>query len=130
MDVSPHEMEVPADGRVFFVEPQDGATVTSPVAMTFGAENFAIEPVGEGDIHQGAGHYHIGVNTECFEPGVIIPTAAPWIHFGDGTSVIDIQLPTGEATLCLQIGDGEHRTLEGDGMSQVITIEVVDGDES
>lgn len=124
-------METEGEGapRVFFVAPEDGATVTSPVLLQFGAENFVIEPVGEGEIHEGMGHFHIAVNAPCLEPGIVIPTANPWIHFGDGTAEIEMQLPAGEATLCLQIGDGEHRTLGGEGLSVVITVNVVEAEE-
>ena len=126
-----HDMEGSGDVRVFFVEPKDGDTVTSPVKMVFGAENFVIEPVGDGAINEGAGHYHVGVNAECFEPGIVIPQGEPsWIHFGDGSAEIEMQLPPGPATLCLQIGDGEHRTLEGAGMEDVITVEVVEAEQS
>jgi len=122
------EAEGEGDPRVFFVVPEDGATVTSPVLLQFGAENFVIEPVGEGEIHEGMGHFHIAVNAPCLEPGIVIPTANPWIHFGDGSAEIEMQLPTGEATLCLQIGDGEHRTLGGEGLSSVITVNVVEAE--
>lgn len=116
--------------RVYFVEPQDGATVTSPVHVEFGAENFTIEPAGEGEVHPGAGHYHVGVDTDCLEPGVVIPKAAPWVHLGDGSDSMDMQLPPGEHTLTLQVGDGEHRTLEAEGLCQTITVNVVEGEES
>lgn len=116
--------------RVYFVEPEDGATVTSPVELEFGAENFTIEPVGDGEIHEGAGHYHIGVDADCLEPGIVIPEAAPWVHFGDGSNQIEMQLPPGETTLTLQIGDGEHRTLEAEGLCQSITVTVVEDQES
>ena len=46
--------------RVFFVTPEDGATVSSPVSFEFGHENFMIEARGDGEIHEGAGHHHIG----------------------------------------------------------------------
>ena len=36
--------------RVFFVQPQDGATVTSPVHLMFGVENFEIAPVPAGTV--------------------------------------------------------------------------------
>jgi hypothetical protein len=131
-EMAGHEemMEGEADGepRVFFVSPQDGDTVTSPVLLQFGAENFGIEPVGDGAIHEGMGHFHIAVNAPCLEPGIVIPTANPWIHFGDGSAEIEMQLPVGEATLCLQIGDGEHRTLGGEGLSSVITLNVVEAE--
>lgn len=113
--------------RVFFIHPQDGDTVGTLVTLEFGANNFTIEPVVEGVINEAAGHYHIGLDTECLPAGEIIPQADPWIHFGDGSSEIEMQLSPGEHTLCLQIGDGEHRTLEGAGMSQLITVQVEEG---
>ena len=54
----------------------------------------------------------------------MIPTADPWIHFGDGSDSIEIELTPGEHYLCLQIGDGEHRTLDEPGLSQYIMVHV------
>jgi hypothetical protein len=114
--------------RVFFVEPTDGAEVTSPVKVVFGAENFTIEPRGDGQVHHGAGHHHLGVDTHCFEAGVVIPEAEPWIHFGDGSNTIDVQLPPGEHHLSMQAGDGEHRTLDEPGLCDMINITVVEAE--
>src|SRR5262249_42734970 len=100
--------------RVFFIEPKTGATVTSPVHMKFGAENFQIAAVPEGDVKQSRpklGHYHIGVDTNCLPPNTVIPKAAPWVHFGDGKSEFDLQLPPGKHKIALQIGDDLHKTL-------------------
>ena len=110
--------------RVFFVEPVDGAVLSSPVQMSFGAENFIIEPAGDETVHEGAGHMHIGIDTDCLPPGVVIQKASPWIHFGDGSMQIEMQLEAGTHRLCLQVGDGEHRTLDDPGMSDEITITV------
>ena len=110
--------------RVFFIEPAGGETTESPVQFKFGAENFVIEPVGEGEIHEGAGHMHIGIDTDCLAPGIVIPQASPWIHFGDGSMEIELQLEPGTHRLCLQVGDGEHRTLDDEGMSDEITFSV------
>ena len=107
---------------VLFVAPEEGATVGSLVHFEFGVENFMVEPVGEGEIHEGAGHHHIGLDTDCLPVGEIIPEAAPWIHFGDASTTIDVQMEPGEHRVCLQIGDGEHRTLEG--LSSVVTFTV------
>jgi hypothetical protein len=113
--------------RIFFVEPANGATVTSPVKIVFGAENFIIEKRVEGVINPGAGHHHIGLDTECLPPGEIIPTAAPWVHFGDGSSTIEFQLPPGEHHLVAQVGDGEHRTLAEPGLCAELHLNVVEG---
>ena len=117
----------PAGARIFFVEPAMGATVTSPVHIVFGAENFTIEPKGDGSVHAGAGHHHIGIDTECLPPGTVIPSAAPWVHFGDGSSAIDVQLPPGEHHIVAQVGDGEHRTLDAPGLCAALHLNVVEG---
>ncbi|HUP23545.1 MAG TPA: DUF4399 domain-containing protein [Thermoanaerobaculia bacterium] len=112
--------------RVYFVGLEDGATVPLTVQLQFAAENFTIEPVADGAIHHGAGHYHIGLDTDCLPAGVVIPTADPWIHFGDGSSTIEVTLTPGEHRLALQIGDGEHRTLADPGLCQVIRVVAVE----
>ena len=110
--------------RVYFEGLENHDTIPSLVTLNFAAENFTIEPVGDGAINEGAGHYHIAIDGECLEPGIVIPTAAPWIHFGDGSSSIEIELDPGEHYLCLQIGDGEHRTLDEAELSQYIMVHV------
>jgi Domain of unknown function (DUF4399)/Family of unknown function (DUF6130) len=102
--------------RVFFIEPQDGASVKSPVRLRFGVENFEIAAVPAGEVTQarpGMGHHHVGVDTECLPPGSVIPKASPWVHFGDGKNEIEMQLPPGKHTLALEIGDDLHTTLAG-----------------
>lgn len=106
----------PAGPRVFFVQPQDGATVKSPVSLEFGAESFEIAAVPQGEVTEtrpNLGHHHVAVDADCLPPGSVIPRAAPWVHFGDGKNVIDMQLPSGQHRLALQIGDDLHRTIEG-----------------
>ena len=110
--------------RIFFITPEDGATVTSPVSFEFGHENWIIEP--KGPINEGAGHHHIGLDIDCLPPGTPIPEADPWVHFGDGSAIIDMQLPPGEHTLTIQIGDGEHVTFDEPGLCQTINITVVE----
>ncbi|MBI2187580.1 MAG: DUF4399 domain-containing protein [Acidobacteria bacterium] len=115
----------PAGPRVFFVQPQDGATVKSPVALEFGAENFQIAAVPPGEVKEtrpNLGHHHVAVDADCLPPGSTIPRAAPWVHFGDAKNAIDMQLPPGKHRLTLQIGDDLHRTLEG--LCSTITVDV------
>ncbi len=113
--------------RVFFVTPQDGAEVTSPIGFEFGAENVSVDPIEDPlVVKAGSIHFHIGYNTDCLPAGEVIPTADPWVHFGDGSSIFETQLDPGTYQLALQAGDGEHRTLEGDGYCQIINITVKD----
>ena len=111
--------------RVFFVAPADGATVSSPVAFEFGSEGFSLLPVPE-EVEQprfAAGHYHIGIDTECLAAGEIIPQSSPWVHFGDGSSIFESLMPPGEHTFAVQVGDDEHRTIAGLCSTITVTVE-------
>jgi hypothetical protein len=111
--------------RVFFIEPKDGSTVTSPVHLMFGIEGFQIEPVPAGTVEvvrPDVGHHHVGVDTDCLPPGTEIPRASPWVHFGKGDNMMDMQLAPGPHRLALQIGDDKHTTIEG--LCSVINITV------
>ena len=124
------EAEEPAEmstaPRVFFANLTEGEEVTSPVSLEFGIENFEIVPAQDPVvIEEGKGHHHLGVNTHCLPAGTVIEKAEPWIHFGDGSNTIDVQLPPGDAHLALQVGDGEHRTLGEEGLCAMINITVV-----
>jgi uncharacterized protein DUF4399/uncharacterized protein DUF6130 len=115
----------PTGPRVFFVQPQDGATVKSPVTLEFGVENYQVAAVPPGtptESRPNIGHHHVGVDADCLPPGTVIPRASPWVHFGDGKNVIDMQLPPGQHRLTLQIGDDLHRTQEG--LCSTITVNV------
>ena len=103
--------------RVFFVEPKNGATVTSPAHLKFGAEGIQITAVPEGDVkttRPGVGHYHVGVDQSCLPAGQTIVKGTPsWIHFGKGDSEMDMQLSPGKHKLALQLGDDLHNTMPG-----------------
>ena len=110
---------------MFFVQPADGATVTSPVHLEFGAENFQITAVPQGTVTEtrpALGHHHVAIDADCLPTGTAIPRAAPWVHFGDGKNVIDMQMPSGQHRLTLQVGDDLHRTIEG--LCSTITVNV------
>jgi hypothetical protein len=101
--------------RVFFVEPADKATVTSPLHMKFGSEGVEISPVPPGDLttaRPGKYHYHVGIDQDCMAPGKNIVKGTPsWVHFGDGKDVFDTQLTPGTHKLALQLGDDLHNTV-------------------
>ena len=114
--------------RVFFVEPQDGATVKSPVKLRFGVEGYELSPVPTAPItaeqvRAGMGHHHVGVEMDCLPAGTEIVKGTPsWVHFGTGATEIDMQLEPGTHKLTLQLGDDLHRTIEG--FCQTITVNV------
>jgi len=114
--------------RVFFVEPKNNATVSSPLHMKFGSEGIEISPVPPGDltkaqVRPGKAHYHVGIDQPCLPAGKTIVKGTPsWVHFGDGKDVFDTQLTPGKHKLALQLGDDLHDTMPG--ACQVITVTV------
>jgi len=115
-----------AKAKVFFLEPKNGATVTSPVHMKFGSSGIEISPVPPGDLKEtrpGVAHYHVGIDQDCLPPGKNIVKGTPsWVHFGDGKDVFDSQLSPGKHKLALQLGDDLHNTMPG--ACQVINVTV------
>lgn len=103
--------------RVFFVEPKNGATVSSPAHMKFGSEGIEIAAVPPGDVkttRPGIAHYHVGIDQSCLPPGQTIVKGTPsWVHFGDGKDIFDSQLTPGRHKLALQLGDDLHDTMPG-----------------
>jgi Domain of unknown function (DUF4399) len=114
-------------GRVFFVSPKNGDTIKPMSTIEFGQEGSKVGAVPPGElkpeqVRPGIIHYHLGLDTDCLAPGVIIPKADPWIHFGDGKNVIEMSLTPGQHRLAVQAGDDMHRTLPG--MCEVINVTV------
>lgn len=95
--------------RISFTSPMNGATVTSPVAVTMTASNFTIEPAG--DVHAGAGHFHVMVDVGCVAPGTAVPNDDSHVHLGKAQLSTEIVLAPGPHELCLQAGDGAHVAL-------------------
>ena len=115
-----------AGAKVMFLEPKNGAIVSSPVHMKFGSSGTTISPVPPGDVKEarpGMTHYHVGVGVSCLPAGKNIVKGTPsWVHFGDGKDEIDMQLTPGRHRLALQLGDDLHNTLPG--ACQMITVTV------
>lgn len=109
------------DSSVSFGNLEDGATVESPVAAAFEAsDNLTIEAAGE--TNQSAGHWHVMVNTEAVETGTTVPSDDQHLHFGDGSSEADLELPEGDHDLVLQLANGQHQAMpETDEIS--VTVE-------
>ena len=113
--------------RVFFVSPKNGDTIKSMSTIEFGSSGVTVGAVPPGElkpeqVRANIIHYHLGVDTDCLPDGVVIPKADPWIHFGDGKNVIEMQLKPGPHRLAVQAGDDMHRTISG--MCEVISVNV------
>ena len=95
------------DGEVAFVEPEDGAEVTSPVEVEMDAEDFEVRPDGDAP-QQGAGHLHLLVDEDPVEPREPIPFEEGYVHYGDGELEDELELEPGEYDLVCQASDDAH----------------------
>lgn len=120
----------PEGARVYFVNLEDGASVTSPVTIEFGIEGMEIAPAGS-DVPN-SGHHHILLNRPPLGEGedgadeliYSLPADDNHIHFGGGQTEVSLDLPPGEHTLQLVLGDTNHIPHDPPVVSDVITVTV------
>lgn len=109
--------------RVFFRDLQDGATIPTRAIVRFGIENIALIPAGTRN--DNGGHHHLLVDTELPALDREIPSDFNHIHFGRGQTETELNLPPGEHTLQLLLGDHEHVPHDPPVMSPRIRVRVV-----
>ena len=99
-----------ADGKLFFIEPRDGAQVKSPFTVKMGAADLVIEPASEDGVYRpGHGHHHIIVDSELPSLDQPIPSGSlQHLHFGKGQVETTLDLGPGEHTLRLLFAKGDH----------------------
>jgi hypothetical protein len=112
--------------RVFFVEPKNNATVTSPVHMKFGSEGSRSRRFRRARSPRCAREWPTitwaSIRTACRAGKNIVKGTPSWVHFGDGKDVFETQLTPGKHKLALQLGDDKHDTMPG--TCEVITVDV------
>jgi hypothetical protein len=106
---------------VSFVEPKDGAQVSSPIHLKFAVDGMKVAPAG--DMTPGTGHHHLLVDGQALPSGEVVPVNDHSIHYGKGQTETDVTLPPGDHTLTMQFADGAHRSY-GPEMSQTIKVHV------
>lgn len=115
-------------GRVWFIEPADGATVHTPFRVRLGVSGYNVRPAGPGG-SRADGHHHVIVGTGSVPNGQGIgfdPTGATphFIHWGMGQTEAMVDLPFGRHTLTAQFADGGHVSY-GPAAAATITVNVV-----
>ncbi len=108
--------------KVFFVEPKDGAEVTSPVLVKFGVEGMELAPAGTEKTH--SGHHHVLINTKLADVNSPIPADDNHKHFGKAQTEAPIELKPGKHTLQLILADHNHIPHDPVVQSDVISITV------
>ena len=128
--VSAQGTPAPDGARVYFVNLEDGATVSAPVTVVFGLEGMGVAPAGTE--RENTGHHHLLLNrpplgqgpdgAEELEYG--LPADDNHIHFGGGQTQVTLDLEPGQHTMQLVMGDLNHVPHATPVTSDVITITV------
>ena len=128
--LSAQDTPAPEGAGVYFVNLENGSTVSGPVTVIFGLEGMGVAPAGTEREH--TGHHHIFLNRPPLGEGEEgaeellygIPADDNHIHFGGGQTQVTLELEPGEHTLQLVLGDLNHVPHVPPVASDVITITV------
>ncbi len=112
----------PPDAALYFITPQDGATVSNPVTVRFGLKGMGVAPAGV--VKDNTGHHHLLIDVEDLQFATPVPTDEQHRHFGGGQTETTVTLPPGRHTLQLLLGDFAHIPHDPPVVSRRITITV------
>jgi hypothetical protein len=117
-------MAAPAGAEVYFIAPQNGAKLHSPVTVKFGLKGLGIAPAGIK--FDNTGHHHLLVDTDVSELKLDAPMPATdkIVHFGKGQTETELTLAPGKHTLQLIFADYLHQSFDPPLTSKKITITV------
>ena len=112
----------PDGAAVYFIEPADGATVSSPVTVKFGLAGMGVAPAGIQK--DNTGHHHLVIDAALPGPDTPIPSDDLHRHFGGGQTETTVELAPGAHTLQLLLGDFSHVPHDPPVVSAQITVTV------
>ncbi len=118
------------DAKVYFVNIADGDTLQSPVTIVFGLSGMGVAPAGT-EV-ENTGHHHLLINRPPLGEGEDgadelaygLPSDENHLHFGAGQTEVTLDLPAGQHTLQLVLGDAGHVPHATPIVSEVIKITV------
>jgi hypothetical protein len=114
----------PAGATAYLLSPENGARVTSPVTVRFGLRGMGVAPAGV--TAPNTGHHHLLIDVAQLPPDNLpLPATDQIRHFGLGQTETVLELPPGEHTLQLVLGDALHIPHDPPVRSEKITITVV-----
>ncbi len=115
----------PEDAEAYIQSPVDGAVVTAPFTVRFGLRGVGVAPAGVQ--FPNTGHHHLLIDVTAMPSfDLPLPATANVVHYGLGQTETELELPPGEHTLQLVLGDWLHTPHEPPVMSEVVTITVED----
>lgn len=113
----------PEGAMAYIIQPEDGATVTSPLRVLFGLRGMGVAPAGHDAKH--SGHHHLLIDEPEYVLEQPLPATEQIVHFGAGQTETQIELEPGEHKLQLLLGNHLHVPHTPPVMSEIITVTVV-----
>ncbi len=119
--VAQAQTPVPSDARIYNIWPKDGQVINGgKLWFRMGARSVGIAPAGIEKTN--TGHHHLIVDTELPPFDEEIPNDPNHLHFGAGQTEVRLDLPPGQHTLQMLMGDAKHIPHSRPLMSERITI--------
>jgi hypothetical protein len=115
----------PANARVYFIEPANGAVINGKVTVKFGLVGMGVAPAGVEKAN--TGHHHLLIDADAPTGAKLdqpLPVDAHVRHFGGGQTETVLELPPGRHSLQLILGDASHIPHDPPLASEKIEIEV------
>lgn len=112
----------PDGATTYIISPSNGATVTSPVTVIFGLQGMGVAPAGTDK--ENTGHHHLIIDAATPDLHSAIPKDENHKHFGGGQTQVTLDLPPGEHSLQLVLGDKAHMPHNPPVVSETIKIMV------
>ena len=115
-----------AEGAMAYIlSPADGAQLTSPITVRFGLRGMGVAPAGVTNAN--TGHHHLLIDVDQLPPqNLPLPASDQVRHFGAGQTQTELELPPGQHTLQLVLGDALHIPHDPPLRSERITITIVE----
>lgn len=113
----------PTTANLYIISPKDGQTVPENFTVKFGLSGMGIAPAGINQ--EGTGHHHLLIDVDELPPLTEpLPASDHIKHFGGGQTETTINLPSGEHTLQLLLGNYSHVPHDNPILSQAIKVTV------
>jgi hypothetical protein len=112
----------PLDAKLYIISPKNGETVTSPVKVRFGLTGMGVAPAGVAT--EATGHHHLIVDAPLPPLDKPLPKDEHHQHFGGGQTETTVELPPGDHTLQIILGDKDHVPHDPPLVSEQIKIRV------
>jgi hypothetical protein len=113
----------PEGAHLYIISPKHGESLSGPVTVMFGLKGMGVAPAGVDKAK--TGHHHLLINVDKL-PAMDkpLPSDENHRHFGGGQTEVTLDLPKGEHTLQLVLGDMNHVPFNPPVISEKITVTV------